>query len=93
MRMKTAEPKVLQFKVRCLTAACLCLWLLVTLIPVLAARHHELSLWGWPLDFWMAAQGCVLVYLLIVAVYASLVNHWERQAGHLSLKLVPSQDV
>ena len=83
----------LQRKVRRLTAICLLLWLLVTLVPVLAARHPDWRLWGWPVDFWMAAQGCVLIYLLIVAGYAALVNRWEQQADSLSFTPPPDQDV
>jgi putative solute:sodium symporter small subunit len=31
------------------------------------------------MGFWMAAQGSVLVFLIIVWVYALWVNHWEQQ--------------
>lgn len=90
MPSTTSAP--LRRKVRTLTWVCLLLWLGATLAPVLTARAR-LS-WGpWPLDFWMAAQGSVLVYLLIVAVYAWLVNRWEREAGELSFQVPPSQDV
>ena len=82
----------LRFKVRCLTVVCLLLWVLVTLMPVLVARRSDLKLWVWPLDFWLAAQGSVLGYLLIVVVYAWLVNRWERQAGTLSFNIAPVQD-
>jgi cation/acetate symporter len=34
---------------------------------------------GWPLYFWMAAQGSVLVFIAIVAVYAWLMNRWEAE--------------
>ena len=78
-------------KVRRLTWLCLFLWLTVTLVPVVLARSEWT--WGpWPVDFWMAAQGCVLAYLLIVVVYAWLVNRWERQAGSLSFDVPGAQD-
>ena len=35
--------------------------------------------WGWPLYFWMAAQGSILLFICIVIVYAWLVNRWEAQ--------------
>lgn len=91
--MQVPKPLPVQIKVRRLTVACLFLWFTVTLIPVWAARHAELTLLGWPLDFWMAAQGCVLVYLMIVTGYAWLVNRWERQAGTLSFEVVSDQEV
>ncbi len=83
--------EALRRKSRRLTAACLLLWLGVTLVPVMTARSGW-TLGPWPIDFWMAAQGCVLVYLLIVAVYAALTNRWEREAEQLSFELPPAQD-
>lgn len=82
----------LQARVRKLTWLCLLLWLLVTMVPLWAARHPHWQLWGWPLDFWMAAQGCVLVYLMIVASFALVVNRWEREAGTSSFSLPPGQE-
>ena len=90
--MQATIPPTLQRKVRYLTIACLTLWLAATIAPILVARSN--LTWGpWPVDFWMAAQGSVLVYLLIVVVYAGLVNRWERQAGSLSFEVPPAQDV
>ena len=90
--MQAPTPATLRKKVRRLTLICLALWLAVTMVPMGLARSG-LS-WGpWPVDFWMAAQGCVLVYLLIVAVYAWLVNRWEAQAGQLSFEVPPAQYV
>ena len=83
--------EALRRKSRRLTAACLLLWLGVTLVPVMTARSGW-TLGPWPIDFWMAAQGCVLVYLLIVAVYAALTNRWEREAEQLSFELPSTQD-
>ena len=76
-------------KVRRLTWVCLGLWFGVTLVPVLIARHPQWHLWGWPLDFWMAAQGCVLVYLALVTFYAWQVNRWERQSGEVAFEITP----
>ena len=83
--------EALRRKNRVLTAVCLLLWLLVTLVPVFSARSGW-TLGPWPVDFWMAAQGCVLAYLLIVVVYAVLTNRWEREAQALAFELPPSQD-
>jgi len=89
--MQPQSPAALRRKVRRLTFVCLALWLAVTLVPVALARSGWT--WGpWPVDFWMAAQGGVLAYLLIVCVYAWLVNRWERQAGCLSFEVPPAQD-
>lgn len=83
--------ETLRRKSRVLTIVCLLVWIGATLVPVLAARAPW-KLGPWPVDFWMAAQGCVLVYLMIVAAYAVLINRWEREAQALSFELPPLQD-
>ena len=89
--MQHPSPHALRRKVRRLTFLCLVLWVAVTLAPVILARSEWT--WGpWPVDFWMAAQGCVLAYLLIVGLYAWQVNRWERQADRLSFDIPPGQD-
>lgn len=89
--MAPLTPEALQTKARRLRRVCLLLWLLATLAPVGLART-SVMLGPWPLDFWMAAQGCVLAYLLIVVVYAWLLNRWERQAQRLSFEVPVAQD-
>jgi putative solute:sodium symporter small subunit len=37
---------------------------------VLRARTGGLTVFGWPLSFYMAAQGAALIYLAILGVYA-----------------------
>ncbi len=89
--MFSLTPDQLRIKARRLRLLCLLLWLMATLAPVfLAGRGFQLG--PWPLDFWMAAQGSLLSYLMIVVVYAGLVNRWERQAGALSFSIAPVQD-
>jgi putative solute:sodium symporter small subunit len=34
---------------------------------------------GWPLYFWMAAQGSLLIFMAIVVLYAWLMNRWEAE--------------
>jgi putative solute:sodium symporter small subunit len=77
MADQTDPQQLFQRKVRRLTWACLAVWVGVTLVPFYGARRLNFELWGWPFNFWMAAQGCVLVYLAVVVVYAWLVNRWE----------------
>ncbi|MFC5476393.1 DUF4212 domain-containing protein [Paraherbaspirillum soli] len=57
-------------RTRRLTLALLLTWLLTTFGVIFFARElATLTLFGWPLSFYMAAQGLALIYLLIVAVY------------------------
>ena len=58
-------------RVRRLTAALLLIWLFVAFGLVYEARAlNSFSFFGWPLGFWVAAQGALLVFLAIVAGYA-----------------------
>ncbi len=66
-------------KIRRLTWACFAVWGGVTLVPIYGAQRLNFTLWGWPFNFWMAAQGCVLVYLALVTCFAWQVNRWEAQ--------------
>lgn len=60
---------------RRLTLWLLLLWLGVTLATCLFAdRLNDYSFIGFPLGFYFAAQGVLLVYLLIVGIYAHRMN-------------------
>ena len=59
---------------RRLTGVLLLAWFLVTFLCVFFARDLRFSFLGWPFSFYMAAQGALLVYLLIVFLYA----RWQR---------------
>ena len=68
-------------RVRALTVALLCLWFAVNIGVIFFARElASLTLGGWPIPFYMAAQGTTLIYLLIIGGYARAVNRMERDA-------------
>ena len=92
MHSTPLDPQSLRSKVRRLTAICLLVWFGATLAPVWAASHPEWNVWGWPLDFWMAAQGCVLVYLALVSYFAWQVYRWEQLAGTSAIDIPVGQD-
>ena len=66
-------------KKRILTAVLLLVWLLVSFGPSFFARDLSVMVRGWPLYFWMAAQGSILMFICIVVIYAWLMNRWETQ--------------
>ena len=67
-------------RTRRLTAALLLLWLLTTFGTVFFARElAAVSLFGWPLSFYLAAQGAALVYLAILLVYAFAMDRLDRR--------------
>jgi putative solute:sodium symporter small subunit len=66
--------------VRAITFVLLALWLLLNFGVIFYARELSgLQLFGWPIPFYMAAQGTILIYLLIIGGYALIVNHLERK--------------
>jgi putative solute:sodium symporter small subunit len=57
-------------RTRRLTAILLATWFATTFMVIFFARElTNFSLFGWPFPFYMAAQGLILVYLVIVGVY------------------------
>ena len=66
-------------KKRILTAVLLLVWLLVSFGPSFFARDLSVMVGGWPVYFWMAAQGSILLFICIVVIYAWLMNRWEAQ--------------
>lgn len=52
----------------------LLVWLLVSFGSSYFARDLQTVVAGWPLNFWIASQGAMLVFIGIVTVYAWLRN-------------------
>jgi putative solute:sodium symporter small subunit len=59
--------------------ALLSVWLLTSFGPAFFARDLAIEINGWPLYFWMAAQGSLLIFMAIVVLYAWLMNRWEAE--------------
>lgn len=62
-------------------AAGLTLWFAVTFVVAYYARNLSFDVGGWPLSFWVAAQGAPLVYLLIVWLYGVQMNRHAHQTA------------
>lgn len=62
-----------------LTAALLAVWFVVTFGVSFYARELDFRFFGWPFSFWMAAQGALLVYGLIIAGYAWYMNRLDER--------------
>jgi putative solute:sodium symporter small subunit len=63
------------------TAGLLLLCAAVTFGVSYFARDLSFSFFGWPFSFWMAAQGALIVYCLIVWVYARRMERLDREFG------------
>jgi putative solute:sodium symporter small subunit len=68
-------------KTQRLTAALLAVWVVVSFGAVYFARELSFDFFGWPFGWWMAAQGALLVYLLIVGVYARAMRRLDDEHG------------
>lgn len=64
-----------------LTAVLLLVWFVVSFAVTYYARELDFEFLGWPFSFWMAAQGSLLVYGLIIAYYAWAMNRLDREHG------------
>jgi putative solute:sodium symporter small subunit len=66
---------------RRLTMVLLAVWLATGFGTVFFARDlATLTVFGWPLSFYMAAQGASLVYLAIIGGYALAMRRLDRKA-------------
>ena len=91
--MKThLSPAEAKTRVRRLTLLLLCIWLLTIALPAFYARELSEMLPGWPLHYWISAQGALLVFLALVVVHAVLVNRWESSVQHPPLTQDSSLD-
>lgn len=62
------------------TATLLLLWFATTFLTVFFARELAgMTLFGWPLSFYLAAQGASLVYLTVIGVYAIHMRRIDRR--------------
>lgn len=73
-------------RTRRVTTLLLLLWFATTFGAVFFAREMDgLTVFGWPLSFYLAAQGASLVYLLILGLYAvAMRRHDKRFARQLA---------
>lgn len=61
--------------------ACLCVigGAVSFLLPLFAASLAQWQWRGWPLPYYMGAQGATLIYLLLICLYALLMQLAERR--------------
>lgn len=65
-----------------LTGLLLAVWAAVTFVPVYWAQElNRVVLFGWPLAYYMGAQGALIVYLLLIWIYARSMDRLDRDCG------------
>jgi putative solute:sodium symporter small subunit len=62
-----------------LKALLLAVWVVVSFGTCYFARDLQALAPGWPIAYWMAAQGALLMFLAIIVVYCAAMDYFERQ--------------
>ena len=63
-----------------ITGSLLSVWFLVTFVEAWFARElNTISFLGFPLGFYMSAQGSLIVYVVLIGVYALLMRRLDLE--------------
>ena len=66
-----------------LTTVLLVIWFVVTFLisGLWAGRLNSITILGFPLGYYMAAQGSLAIFVIEIAVYARLMNRKDEEYG------------
>ena len=64
-----------------ITAKLMGVWFVVTFVVTFFARDLSFNFFGWPFSFWMASQGSLIIYVLIIWYYARYMNQIDQEHG------------
>ena len=65
-----------------LTGILLFIWFVSTFVMGYYARElAEINFFGWPLSFYMGAQGSLIIYVLIIWYYARAMGKLDEEYG------------
>jgi len=64
-----------------ITGILLAIWFVVTYVMAFFARDLNFNFFGWPLSFYMAAQGSLVIYVAIIWFYAHYMNNLDIEHG------------
>jgi putative solute:sodium symporter small subunit len=64
-----------------LTSILMGIWFVVTFAVAYFARELNFNFFGWPFSFWVAAQGALITYVVIIYVYARNMNRLDEEHG------------
>jgi putative solute:sodium symporter small subunit len=81
MQLTTKRKEYWQRTLR-ITAILLAVWFVVTFVVSYYARElSAITIFGFPLGFYMGAQGALIIYVLIIWFYARYMNALDREYG------------
>jgi len=64
-----------------ITGILLAIWFVVTFVMAYFARDLTFNFFGWPFSFYMAAQGSLIIYVVIIWYYARTMNRLDQEHG------------
>ncbi len=65
-----------------LTIVLLAIWFVVTYVIGYFAREiNSITFFGFPLGFYMGAQGALVIYVVIIFYYAKVMNRRDNEYG------------
>ena len=65
-----------------ITAILMAIWFVVTYVVAFFARDiNAVTVFGFPLGFYMGAQGALVIYVLLIVYYARYMNRLDREYG------------
>jgi putative solute:sodium symporter small subunit len=64
-----------------ITAVLLAVWFVATFVLGYFARELSFNFFGWPFSFYMAAQGSLIIYVIIIWFYARYMNNLDIEYG------------
>ncbi len=64
-----------------ITGILLAIWFVVTFVIGYYARELNFTFFGWPFSFWVAGQGALIVYVVIIGYYAYYMNRLDQDFG------------
>ena len=65
-----------------ITAVLLLVWFIVTFVEAWFARElNTMTFLGFPLGFYMSAQGSLIIYVVIIFIYARYMNNLDKVYG------------
>ncbi|MGB8856893.1 MAG: DUF4212 domain-containing protein [Burkholderiales bacterium] len=63
------------------TGSLLAIWIVVSFVLTYFADALTFDFIGWPFSFYMSAQGSLIIYMLIIWLYARYMNRLDEQYG------------
>jgi len=64
-----------------ITSILMFIWFVVTFVVAFFARDLAFTFFGWPFSWWVAAQGALVVYVVIIGFYAYYMNKLDIEHG------------